>query len=82
VFERQYAPRIVWGLRLQWADVGRPLFSTDDRTTMRHETLSLIVGEISAEMMKAKQARDHHDYALGETDVGAMRAASHHSRGG
>ncbi len=34
------------------------LFSTDDRTTMRHETLSVIVGEISAEMLKAKQARE------------------------
>jgi integrase len=44
--------------RLQWADAGIPLFSTDDRTTMRHETLSVTVGEISAEMLKAKQARE------------------------
>ena len=44
--------------RLVRANVGMPLFSTDDRTTMRHETLSVIVGEISAEMLKAKQARE------------------------
>jgi integrase len=44
--------------RLKSADAGIPLFSTDDRTTMRHETLSVIVGEISAEMLKAKQARE------------------------
>ena len=44
--------------RLQWAHAGIPLFSTDDRTTMRHETLSVIVSEISAEMLKAKEARE------------------------
>ena len=44
--------------RLVRANAGMPLFSTDDRTTMRHETLSVIVGEISAEMLKAKQVRE------------------------
>lgn len=37
---------------------GMPLFSTDGRTTMRHETLSAIVSQISAEMFKAKQSRE------------------------
>jgi integrase len=40
------------------ANAGIPLFSTDGRTTMRHETLSVVVGEISAEMLKAKQVRE------------------------
>lgn len=44
--------------RLQWADSGIPLFSTDCRTKMRHETLSVVVSEISAEMRKAKEARE------------------------
>jgi integrase len=44
--------------RLEWANAGIPLFSIDDRTTMRHETLSVAVGEISAEMLKAKEARE------------------------
>ena len=45
-------------LRLVRAKFGIPLFSTDDRTTMRHETLSVVVSEISAEMLKAKEARE------------------------
>jgi integrase len=44
--------------RLARANDGIPLFSTDDRTSMRHETLSVIVSEISAEMLKAKEARE------------------------
>jgi integrase len=44
--------------RLVRANDGVPLFSTDDRTTMRHETLRVMVSEISAEMLKAKEARE------------------------
>ena len=44
--------------RLQWANAGIPLFSTDDRSRMRHETLSVVVNEISAEMLKAREARE------------------------
>ena len=44
--------------RLQWAHAGAPLFSTDSRTTMRHETMSVLVGEISTELLRAKQVRE------------------------
>jgi integrase len=44
--------------RLVRSNVGIPLFSTDDRTTMRHETLSVVVSEISAVMLKAREARE------------------------
>lgn len=44
--------------RLKRASDGIPLFSTDDRTTMRHETISVLVSEISAEMCEAKEARE------------------------
>jgi len=36
----------------------QPLFSTNDRTPMRHETLSAQVAEISAEMLKEKEVRE------------------------
>lgn len=44
--------------RLVRVSDGIPLFSTDDRTTMRHETISVLVSEISAEMLGAKEARE------------------------
>ena len=37
---------------------GTPLFSTDGRTTIRHETISVLVSQISAEMLKAKESRE------------------------
>jgi integrase len=58
--------------RLQCANAGIPLFSTDDRTTIRHETLSVIVGEISAEMVKAKEARE--DFELRDLRRTALHA--------
>jgi integrase len=44
--------------RLQWAHAGTPLFSTDGRSTMRHETMSALVSEISTELLRAKQVRE------------------------
>jgi integrase len=35
-----------------------PLFSTDDRTGMRHETLSALVADIAGKMVKEKEARE------------------------
>jgi integrase len=35
-----------------------PLFTTDDRTPMRHETISVLVSNISAEMLKANESRE------------------------
>ena len=35
-----------------------PLFSTDDRTRMRAETISVLVREVAGEMVKAKEARE------------------------
>jgi integrase len=43
--------------RLKEAD-GTPLFSTDGRTTVRHETISVLVSQISAEMLEAKESRE------------------------
>lgn len=37
---------------------GMSLFSTDGRTTMRHETVSAFVSRVSAEMLKAKRSRE------------------------
>jgi integrase len=48
----------ILGRRLQWVNAGMPLFSTDDRTTMRHETLSVVVSEISADMLRSKEVRE------------------------
>jgi integrase len=35
-----------------------PLFSTDDRTSMRHETVSALVADIAAELVKEGEARE------------------------
>jgi len=35
-----------------------PLFSTNERTTMRHETISALVADISGKMVEAKEARE------------------------
>jgi integrase len=70
----------ILGRRLVSANAGIPLFSTDERTTMRHETLSVIVGEISAEMLKAKEVRE--DFELrdlrrtAETMLASLRVPS------
>jgi integrase len=37
---------------------GAPLFTSDGRTTIRPETVSVVVAEISAEMVKAQEARE------------------------
>jgi hypothetical protein len=37
---------------------GEPLFSTDESTQMRIETISVLVTEISEEMVKEKEARE------------------------
>lgn len=44
--------------RLVRANDEEPLFSTDGRTTMRHETISVLVSEISREMLGAKESRE------------------------
>jgi integrase len=38
--------------------VGVPLFSTDDRTQMREETISALLREISADMVEGREARE------------------------
>jgi integrase len=44
--------------RLQQLAEGEPLFSTDGRSRMRIETVTMLVGEISDRMVKAKEARE------------------------
>jgi hypothetical protein len=44
--------------RLKALQEGEPLFSTDGRTTMRIETISVLVREIAAEMATAKEVRE------------------------
>jgi integrase len=44
--------------RLEEATDEVPLFSTDERTPMRHETVSALVTDISEKMIKAKESRD------------------------
>jgi integrase len=57
-----------------------PLFTTDDRTIMRHETISALVSQISAEMVKSKEARE--DFELRdlrrtvETMLAALKVSS------
>ena len=44
--------------RLQELGTGEPLFSTDKRSVMRIETISALVTELAAEMVKADEARE------------------------
>jgi integrase len=46
--------------RIEEAEEGErePLFSTDGRTSMRHETVSTLVADISEKMVKEKEARE------------------------
>jgi len=48
---------VILGRRLESAG-DAPLFSTDERTSMRSETLSALVADISAAMVKAKESRE------------------------
>jgi integrase len=59
---------------------GAPLFSADGRTTVRHETISVLVSQISAEMLKVKESREEFELRdlrrTAETMLAALKVPS------
>lgn len=66
--------------RLQELATGEPLFSTDKRSVMRIETISALVTEIAAEMVKADEAREAFQLRDVRRTVETMLAGLHVSR--
>ena len=66
--------------RLQGLGTGEPLFSTDKRSVMRIETISVLVSEIAAEMVDRDEAREAFQLRDVRRTVETMLAGLHVSR--